>query len=48
MIYHLLEELGEMMVGAAPRVEHEVVLGSAEVLQVFQLKGARCAEEGGG
>ena len=41
MIYHLLEEVGDMMVGVAPKVEHQVVTGSAEVLQVFQLKGAR-------
>ena len=41
VIYHLLEEVGDMMVGVAPKVEHQVVTGSAEVLQVFQLKGAR-------
>lgn len=41
MIYSLLEEVGEMLVGVAPRVAHEVVVGAAEVLQIFQLKGAR-------
>lgn len=41
VIYHLLEEVGELVAGVAPRVAHEVVVGSAEVLQVFHLKGAR-------
>ena len=41
MIYHLLEEMCEVVAGVAPRVEHEVVVGAAEVLQIFQLKGAR-------
>ena len=41
VIYHLLDEVQTMALGAAPRVEHEVVTGTAEVLQVFALKGAR-------
>lgn len=41
MIYHLLEDVSNMVVGASPKVEHEVVVGSAEVLQIFGIKGSR-------
>lgn len=43
VIYGLLEDVGSLLVGASPKVEHEVVAGTAEVLQVFQLKGNRWA-----
>ena len=41
VIYGLLEDVGSLLVGASPKVEHEVIAGTAEVLQVFQLKGNR-------
>eukprot|EP00887_Chlorella_sp_A99_P006846 scaffold2.g6846.t1 len=44
VIYHLLEDVGDLITGAAPKVEHEVVNGTAEVLQVFSLKGGRGKE----
>jgi len=35
--------VAELMAGSAPRVEEEVVVGEAQVLQTFALKkGARC------
>lgn len=48
VIYGLLEDVEALLVGASPKVEHEVVAGAAEVLQVFQLKGSRCARGGKG
>ena len=43
VIYHLLDQVAELMAGSAPRVEEEVVVGEAQVLQTFALKkGARC------
>ncbi len=45
MIYHLLDQVAELMAGSAPRVEEEVVVGEAQVLQTFALKkGARCVD----
>ncbi|KAL6778548.1 MIF2 [Auxenochlorella protothecoides x Auxenochlorella symbiontica] len=44
VIYKLLEELGEVMLGEAPRVEREVVAGEAAVLQVFDVKATRGRE----
>lgn len=41
VIYGLLEDVGGLLVGASPKVEHEVVAGAAEVLQTFALKGSR-------
>lgn len=46
MIYHLLEDVSGLLVGASPKVEHEVVAGTAEVLQTFPLKGARGKDAG--
>ena len=43
VIYHLLDQVAELMAGSAPRVEEEVVVGEAQVLQTFALKkGTRC------
>lgn len=41
MIYGLLEDVGDLLLGASPKREVEVVAGSADVLQVFELKGSR-------
>ena len=41
VIYGLLQDVSDLLLGASPKTEHEVVAGVAEVLQVFQLKGAR-------
>ncbi|KAL4420178.1 hypothetical protein ABPG77_008314 [Micractinium sp. CCAP 211/92] len=46
VIYGLLEDVSSLLVGASPRVEHEVVAGAAEVLQTFPLKGSRGKEAG--
>ncbi|KAK9830345.1 hypothetical protein WJX72_011161 [[Myrmecia] bisecta] len=39
VIYHLLEDIGGWLAGLAPKVATDVVVGQAEVLQVFPLKG---------
>jgi translation initiation factor IF-2 len=39
VIYHLLEEVGALIVGMAPGVKEDQVAGEAEVLSVFELKG---------
>lgn len=41
VIYHLLEEVDDMLAGAAPLEEIEIVSGIADVLQVFELRGKR-------
>ena len=41
VIYHLMEDVGALLVGASPKQEVEVVAGAAEVLALFPLKGAR-------
>lgn len=46
VIYGLLEDVSSLLVGASPKVEHEVVAGTAEVLQVFPLKGSRGKDAG--
>ncbi|KAK2078152.1 hypothetical protein QBZ16_004020 [Prototheca wickerhamii] len=46
VIYKLLEELGEVMLGAAPRVARESVAGEASVLQTFEVSGGRGRERG--
>jgi len=37
VIYHLLDEVGELLTGLAPMVEHEQVEGEANVLQIFDM-----------
>jgi len=37
VIYHLLEDLGTMLAGAAPRVQEETVTGQAQVQQTFEI-----------
>eukprot|EP00850_Spirogloea_muscicola_P020607 SM000221S06945 [mRNA] locus=s221:121538:125521:- [translate_table: standard] len=39
VIYHLLEEVGGILVARAPGVKESRVAGQAEVLQVFEVKG---------
>jgi translation initiation factor IF-2 len=39
VIYHLLEDVGALIVGMAPGVKEDQVAGQAEVLNVFELKG---------
>eukprot|EP00192_Tetraselmis_astigmatica_P002451 CAMPEP_0117663760 /NCGR_PEP_ID=MMETSP0804-20121206/8797_1 /TAXON_ID=1074897 /ORGANISM="Tetraselmis astigmatica, Strain CCMP880" /LENGTH=962 /DNA_ID=CAMNT_0005470825 /DNA_START=460 /DNA_END=3349 /DNA_ORIENTATION=+ len=41
VIYHLLEEIGGLLAGAAPRVQVETVTGLAQVLQIFEVTGKR-------
>jgi hypothetical protein len=41
VIYGLLEDVGALLLGASPKKEVEVVAGTADVLQVFELKGGR-------
>ena len=41
VIYGILEDVGALLVGASPKVEVEVVAGTAEVLTTFPLKGNR-------
>jgi translation initiation factor IF-2 len=41
VIYRLIEDVGELVVGAAPKEEHEVVTGLAEVLQIFNIKASK-------
>lgn len=41
VIYHLMEDVGALLMGASPKQEVEVVAGTAEVLALFPLKGAR-------
>eukprot|EP00891_Asterochloris_glomerata_P008954 jgi/Astpho2/8954/e_gw1.00133.45.1_t len=38
VIYHMLQDVKNMLAELAPRVEHEVTVGQAEVLQVFPRK----------
>ena len=38
VIYHLLDEVAELMAGQAPRIKEQLDLGSATVLEVFPLK----------
>jgi translation initiation factor IF-2 len=38
---NLFVQVGEIMAGAAPRVEQERVVGEAQVLQVFKLNDKR-------
>ena len=43
VIYHLLDEVAELMAGHAPRIQQQLDLGQATVLQVFPLKkGSKC------
>ena len=37
VIYHLLDEVGEMLTGLAPMEEHEQVEGEASVVQIFDM-----------
>ncbi|PRW44490.1 translation initiation factor [Chlorella sorokiniana] len=46
VIYHLMEDVGALLVGASPKQEVEVVAGAAEVLALFPLKGARGKDAG--
>lgn len=39
VIYHLLEDVGSLIIGMAPGVKECQVAGQAEVLNVFELKG---------
>ncbi|CAK9201650.1 unnamed protein product [Sphagnum troendelagicum] len=39
IIYHLLEDVGSLIVGMAPGTKETQVAGQAEVLNVFELKG---------
>lgn len=39
VIYHLLEDVGALIVGIAPGIKEDQVAGQAEVLSVFELKG---------
>lgn len=41
VIYHLMEDVSALLVGASPKQEVEVVAGTADVLALFPLKGAR-------
>lgn len=41
VIYHLLDEVGEMLTGLAPMEEHEQIEGEASVVQIFDMSGAR-------
>jgi translation initiation factor IF-2 len=37
VIYHLLDEVGEMLTGLAPMEEHEQIEGEASVVQIFDM-----------
>ncbi|KAL3686134.1 hypothetical protein R1sor_004156 [Riccia sorocarpa] len=39
IIYHLLEDIGNMIVGMAPGTKETRVAGQAEILNVFEIKG---------
>lgn len=39
IIYHLLEDIGKMIVGMAPGTKETRVAGQAEILSVFEIKG---------
>ena len=41
VIYHLLDEVGEMLTGLAPMEEHEQIEGEANVLQIFDMTGTK-------
>ena len=41
VIYHLLDEVGEMLTGLAPMEEHEQIEGEANVVQIFDMSGAK-------
>ncbi|CEF98965.1 Translation elongation/initiation factor/Ribosomal, beta-barrel [Ostreococcus tauri] len=41
VIYHLLDEVGEMLTGLAPMEEHEQVEGEASVMQIFDMSGTK-------
>lgn len=45
VIYHLLDEVAQLMAGHAPRIQQQLDLGQAAVLQVFPLKkGSKCVQ----
>lgn len=44
VIYHLLEDIAQRAAGLAPMLQQEVVLGTANVLQVFELRKSRRSE----
>lgn len=39
VIYHLLEDIGQLIVSKAPGTEEDQVAGQAQVLSIFQIKG---------
>ena len=41
VIYHLLDEVGEMLTGLAPMEEHEQIEGEANVVQIFDMSGTK-------
>ncbi len=44
VIYHLLEDIAQRAAGLAPMLQQEVVLGTANVLQVFELRNSKRSE----
>lgn len=46
VIYHLLEDIGNMIVDKAPGTSETQVAGEAEVLNIFELKGKSKAKGG--
>jgi translation initiation factor IF-2 len=47
VIYHLLEDIGNLIVEKAPGVSEMEVSGEAEVLSIFKILGKRRTEEDG-
>jgi translation initiation factor IF-2 len=41
VIYHLLDEVGEMLTGLAPMEEHEQIEGEASVVQIFDMSATK-------
>ena len=46
MIYHLLEDIGQLIVNKAPGVLEDQVAGQAQVLSIFEIKGKGSAKVG--
>lgn len=46
MIYHLLEDIGELIVEKAPGTLETKVAGEAQVLNIFEIKGNKAKGEG--
>lgn len=46
VIYHLLEDIGQLIVSKAPGTQEDQVAGQAQVLSIFEIKGKGSQRQG--